>query len=286
MCSIGKQSRTKTASFTLIILTLLSLVVAGCRSAARNDPAAQAAANAEAVAVVEAKLALAGTAWEVAYFFEPAQQVAILPGTRLTTNFLTDRYTGSGGCNWYLGTYAVDTEQIRLNAPATTAIHCADEAVNAQEARFFNIMANTIAYAVEDDQLIAYTSDAQRLATYDPAEPTPFEDTTWGLKFMVSDEDLAPLLPFSEVTAVFADGQVTGAGGCNDYRAPFSREDRALTIGAVDVAETVCSEPAGVMEQEKIFLETLAKVAAVEQVGGMLVLLDAANAPLLLLGAP
>lgn len=286
MCSIGKQSRTKTASFALIILTLLSLVVAGCRSAARNDPAAQAAATAEAVAVVEAKLALAGTAWEVAYFFEPAEQVAVLPGTRLTTNFLADRYAGSAGCNWYLGTYAVDTEQIRLNAPATTAIHCADEAVNAQEARFFNIMANTIAYAVEDDQLIAYTSDAQRLATYNPAEPTPFEDTTWGLKFMVSDEDLAPLLPFSEVTAVFADGQVTGAGGCNSYSAPYTRDGGTMTIGAIEVTNAQCSEPAGVMEQETAFLAGLAQVAAVEQVGGVLTLLDANYAPLMLLGAP
>jgi heat shock protein HslJ len=239
-----------------------------------------------ALAVVEARLALAGTAWEVAYFFEPAERVAVLPGTRLTTNFLADRYAGSGGCNWYLGTYAVDTEQMRLNSPATTVIECADEAVNAQEARFFNIMANTIAYAVEGDQLIAYTSDAQRLATYNPAAPTPFEGTPWSLKFMASGETVAPLLPFTEVTAVFADGQLTGSGGCNDYRAPFTRADRALTFGAVDVAETVCSEPAGVMEQEKIFLETLAEVAAVEQVGGVLTLLDANYAPLMLLGAP
>lgn len=271
---------------TICGIALLALIVAGCRNVARNDPAAQATATAEALAAVEARLQLAGTAWEVAYFFDPAQQVAILPGTRLTTNFLADRYTGSGGCNWYLGTYAVDAEQLRLNAPATTAIHCADAAVNEQEARFFNIMANTIAYTIEGDQLVAFTSDEQRLATYDPAEPTPFEDTSWGLKFMSIDGNVAALLPFTEVTASFSDGQVTGSGGCNDYSAPYTQNGRTLTIGAIAVTTTQCSEPGGVMEQETAFLAALAQVAAVEQVGGVLTLLDTDNTPLILLGAP
>ena len=286
MCRIRKQRHTMLSSLPWLVLVLLTLTVAGCRNVARTDPAAQATATAEALAVVEAKLALAGTAWEVAYFFDPAQQVDVLPGTRLTTNFLTDRYTGAGGCNWYLGTYAVDTEQLRLNSPATTALHCADEAINAQEARFFNIMANTIAYAIEDGQLIAYTSDAQRLATYNPAEPTPFEGTSWSLKFLVSGDDVAPLLPLTKVTAVFADGQVIGSGGCNDYNAPYTRDGRAVTIGAITATKLQCSEPAGVMEQEAAFLAALTQVAAVEQVGGVLIMLDAENAPLMLLGAP
>lgn len=286
MDRIRQQIHRKIALLPLFVLALLTLTVAGCRNVAPNDPAAQATATAEAMAAVEAKLALAGTAWEVAYFFDPAQQVAILPGTRLTTNFLADRYTGSGGCNWYLGTYSVDTEQLRLNSPATTAIHCADEAVNAQEARFFTIMANTIAYAIEGEQLLAFTSDAQRLATYNPAQPTPFEDTPWGLKFMVNSEDIGAVLPFSEVTAVFADGQVTGSGGCNTYSAPYTRDGSNLTIGAIAVTEMQCSEPAGVMEQEAAFLANLAEVAAIEQVGGVLTLLDADDTPLMLLGAP
>lgn len=287
MDRIRKQRDHKTTLLSLFVLALVTLVVAGCRNVTRSDdPAVQATATAEALAAVEARLALAGTAWEVAYFFDPAQQVAVLPGTRLTTNFLADRYTGSGGCNWYLGTYAVDTEQLLLNSPATTAIHCADEAVNEQEARFFNIMANTIAYAIEGEQLLAFTSDAQRLATYNPAQPTPFEDTPWGLKFMVSAEDIAAVLPFTEVTAVFAGGQVTGASGCNTYSASYTRDGTTLTIGSIAVTEMHCSEPAGIMEQEAAFLASLAEVGAFEQVGGVLTLLDADNAPLMLLGAP
>lgn len=286
MRTIRKQRRSTSAARTLLLLMLLTLAVAGCQNAARNDPAAQATATAEALDAAEARLQLAGTAWEVASFFDPSQQVAILPGTRLTTNFLADRYTGSGGCNWYLGTYAVDAEQMRLNSPATTALQCADEAVNEQEARFFNIMANTIAYAMEGEQLLAYTSDEQLLATYNPAEPTPFEATPWGLKFMSSGDNVAPILPFTEVTAIFADGQVTGAGGCNTYSAPYTRDGSNLTIGAIAVTEMQCSEPAGVMEQEAAFLANLAQVAAVDQVGGVLTLLDAESAPLMLLGAP
>ena len=46
------------------------------------------------------------------------------------------------------------------------------------------------------------------------------------------------------------------------------------------------SEPNGIMEQQALFLATLPKVATFEQVGGMLLLIDGENTPVMLLGAP
>src|SRR5690606_17162660 len=117
-----------------LLAVLLALLAAGC--VARNDPEAQATATTEMVAAVEAQRELAGTAWDVAYFFEPDVKVGLVPGTRLTTNFLADRYAGSSGCNWYLCVFSADAGTLLLYPPAQTQVICADEAVNQQEALF------------------------------------------------------------------------------------------------------------------------------------------------------
>ncbi|MFO7635479.1 MAG: META domain-containing protein [Caldilinea sp.] len=284
----GRETQKRgVASFPMLLLVvLLALAVTGCRSVARNDPAAQATATAEAKAAVEASLLLAGTAWDVAYFFEPEQQVAVAPGTRLTTNFLVDRYAGSGGCNWYLGVYAAGESVLRFYAPAETLIICADEAVNEQEALFHSTMANTIEYEIDGEQLIAYTSDRQRLITYDRAAPIPFEGTQWSLKFISTGEDVLPQIPFTEVTAIFDGARVSGSGGCNEYAAVYTLNGKSMTIGVPEAAAAQCSEPDGIMEQEALFLATLPRVATFEQVGGMLLLIDGENTPVMLLGAP
>lgn len=279
------STRVATKSFTFLLAVLLALLAAGC--VARNDPEAQATATAEMVAAVQAQRELAGTAWDVAYFFEPDEQVGLVPGTRLTTNFLADRYAGSSGCNWYLGVFSVDAGTLLLYPPAQTQVICADEAVNQQEALFTSTMANTIAYAFEGDQLVAYTSDNQRLITYNPAEPVPFEGTQWSVKFLAEEDEAISVAPGTEVTARFDAGRLTGSGGCNEYEAAYSADTSgAMTISEIVPGSSVCSEPADVMEQETFFLQTLPTVVAYEQIGGMLLLFDEAGGPAVILGAP
>jgi heat shock protein HslJ len=66
-------------------------------------------------------------------------------------------------------------------------------------------------------------------------------------------------IPGSEVTAVFADGQVTGSAGCNTYRGTY-RSTRAaggntLEIGPLSTTRMMCDEP--LMEQEQLYLAAL-----------------------------
>lgn len=286
MTTPGAPKRTAPSHIVWLLLLATAFYVAGCRSTPRNDPAAQATATAETKAAAESKLLLVGTAWEVAYFFDKDQQVAVLPDTRLTTNFLADRYTGSTGCNWYLGVYAVDTTALLFYAPAQTMVVCADEAVREQEALFLSTMANTIAYELKDGQLIAFTSEQQRLITFEAADPVPFEGTQWLLKFLADDGNAVSVLPASAASAQFEAGRLTGSGGCNGYEAPYTVDGGAMTIGEISAGTSICSEPADLMEQEAYFFEMLRSVVAYEQVGGMLLLYDLAGAPVLVLGAP
>lgn len=281
------QSHSSAARYAvLLVLTLLAATVAGCGGSTRNDPTAQATATAAAQAAIAANLRLAGTAWDVAHFFGPDPQVAVLPDTRLSTIFMGDRYAGFAGCNWYLGVYYVDETALTFESPASTYVVCADEAVNQQESQFFSTMANTIAYAFEGEQLLAYTSEDQLLITYSPAESVPFEGTQWSLKFIAADDDVAAVLPATAVTATFAEERITGSGGCSEYTANYTRDEQAMTISNIQVTQTQCSDPTGIMEQEAVFLQALANVVAFEQAGGMLMLFDASGAPTLLLGTP
>ena len=53
-------------------------------------------------------------------FGGPDEPLPVLPDTRLTVNYLVERYAGSGGCNWYLGVYSTDGSSLRMQTPATT----------------------------------------------------------------------------------------------------------------------------------------------------------------------
>ncbi|MFO7631936.1 MAG: META domain-containing protein, partial [Caldilinea sp.] len=93
-------------------------------------------------------------------------------------------------------------------------------------------------------------------------------------------------VPFTTLTANFDGERVTGSGGCNDYVAAYTQDGKSLTIDTPEASAATCSEPNGIMEQEALFLATLPRVATFEQVGGMLLLIDGENTPVMLLGAP
>jgi hypothetical protein len=76
------------------------------------------------------------------------------------------------------------------------------------------------------------------------------EGTTWLLD---------RILPGSEITAEFADGQVSGSAGCNTYRGTY-RSTRAagrntIEIGPLATTRSMCDEP--LMEQESLYLAAL-----------------------------
>jgi heat shock protein HslJ len=85
--------------------------------------------------------------------------------------------------------------------------------------------------------------------------------TSWVLENLNFDQQ--PVLPDTEITATFADGQVSGWAGCNDYNASVSDESRdggennsqTLTVGPVISTQMACAEP--VMDQELQYLTAL-----------------------------
>ena len=89
----------------------------------------------------------------------------------------------------------------------------------------------------------------------------------------------------SEITAQFADGELTGSSGCNTYSASYQEDDGALTVENLAATDMACDVNEAVMDQEQVYLSVLASVTGHEILGGALALLDASGEPVLLFNA-
>ena len=265
----------------LALLVLLALMLSACLGDSSTPEPAEIQ---EEVQAQVAALELAGTAWQLDYFGGESDNVPAIDGARATVNFLVERYGGGGGCNFFLGVYSTDGSAISMFTPNQTRLVCEEpEGVMEQDATFVSSLLNTVEYGMNGEQLVLYTTGQQPLATLSPAGDVAFEGTTWSLRLMKSGENVLPLLPGTTVTAQFEGEQVSGSSGCNTYNGGATIDGNSMTISENMITTMMaCADPEGIMEQEQEYLTVLATVAGYDQVGGMLLLLDAAGEPVLL----
>jgi len=95
------------------------------------------------------------------------------------------------------------------------------------------------------------------------------EESPWTL---VDLDGTAPL-DQKRPTLNFEAGQISGNTGCNQYGGEFQVEDGAIQIEDLYSTEMACFEPAGVMEQEQMYLELLRSIDRFEIVDDHLVVL-------------
>ena len=106
----------------------------------------------------------------------------------------------------------------------------------------------TAAPVVEDPT----TTTVLATATVSPAEApvTDLNGTSWQLIAYGAPDRPAAVLPNTQVTAEFQDGQISGSAGCNDYSASFSQSGNTLTTDAVASTRRACAEDVGQQEAE------------------------------------
>lgn len=277
----------------LIFVSMFVVLLSACGSnqpeptPAPQEAAAAVEATAEAVEEdIASQLALAMTAWTLEYLGSPEAGVPVLEGTRPTLNYFVDHYAGSGGCNWYVGTYATDGEQLENHPPNQTRLACTEpEGVLSQDDTFIGLLPNTTRYQVEGDRLHLFTVGDQAMATLAPAETVAFEGTEWALRLFSDGEEWYPLLEGGAITARLEGGEISGSSGCNTYAGSYELDAAQITIGPLAVTEMACEEPAGIMEQESGYLEMLSSAVTYRVVGGMMVLGDTSGAAILQFGA-
>jgi heat shock protein HslJ len=84
---------------------------------------------------------------------------------------------------------------------------------------------------------------------------------TWLLQTYGSSGRPAATMPRTELTATFnpGQGQVSGEAGCNRFFATYSRQADSLQVGATGSTRMQCDSPAGVMQQETLYLTLLSQ---------------------------
>jgi heat shock protein HslJ len=120
--------------------------------------------------------------------------------------------------------------------------------------------------------LVAWAALAPVLAG--GAEMTALQGATWRLASVAHADGETRAVPDSvEATATFADGAVSGSGGCNRYTAGYTIDGGNLTIAVGATTMMACPDPQTAVEGP--FLAALGVTAAYRIESGRLTLLNA-----------
>lgn len=91
---------------------------------------------------------------------------------------------------------------------------------------------------------------------------TPTLQGSWRLANMTAPPFPTPMMVTTEITADFANGRVTGSGGCNRYNGSYTTTGNQLKIGPLASTFKAC-EPQ-IMEQESRYLKALQQAVRYE----------------------
>ncbi len=113
-------------------------------------------------------------------------------------------------------------------------------------------------------------------------ERTAISGTTWTLISGLAGQGTWNVLAGTTITATFGeDGQVSGSAGCNNYVAAYQSRTNTLTIGTPATTRMYCAEPAGIMNQETLYLSNLEGAATYAIEGDLLMIHDTTGKTLL-----
>ncbi|MEZ4769616.1 MAG: serine hydrolase [Caldilineales bacterium] len=108
------------------------------------------------------------------------------------------------------------------------------------------------AFALQDGQLVEVPGEAQELVQVSADD---LNGTSWTL---VETNYDTPVSPDAAITLSFADGKITGSGGCNTYISRFilgNDNPFVMTTSPVVATQMACPEP--VLDQETAFFSAL-----------------------------
>ncbi len=110
-----------------------------------------------------------------------------------------------------------------------------------------------------------------------PADVTPVELD--GSQWVLHSIDDSELIKGSHISLYFrGDGSFWGYAGCNIYGGDYSTEaPDILIISGCTMTEMACYSPAGVMEQESVYIDSLCNAAFYHATGEQLEIGSAAN---------
>ena len=106
---------------------------------------------------------LDGTSWEL-YAFRKSSPIE---GTEFTARFEAGQVSGSGGCNQYGGSYAVEGNRLTISELYSTEMACLEpEGLMEQEAYLLEFLGSAVTFSIDAGRLIILRPDGEVL-TFD-----------------------------------------------------------------------------------------------------------------------
>jgi len=210
-------------------------------------------------------LSLAETSWTVERLGDdsgPALQ-------ELTLTFAENgRVSGHDGCNAFRGDATVKNSTIRIGDKLVgTMVACADD-IEARARGYRAALMRATLFRIQNANLELTDADGTVLIGLTPT-PTSLSGTQWdAISYNNGKQAVVSLLNGTSITARFGeDGRITGHAGCNGYFASYKVTGQMIAMGPPASTRKACAEPAGVMEQEMLYLQAL-EMATQYQVSG------------------
>jgi heat shock protein HslJ len=187
--------------------------------------------------------------------------------------------TGTTGCNEYTAAFAATVDEIKINLPVSTMNTSCVPGLSDQEQLYFLALNDAATYRISGNTLVIPYDGGKQELVYEGTQlesaerPTlsALNGTTWFLWYMNN----TPIVPGTSIYGQFtvdqdgASGTLSGSAGCNSYVATFGQD---LGVQATLNAHQVCSQPAGIMEQEGAYINMLSRAFGYWQTGAQLII--------------
>lgn len=205
---------------------------------------------------------LEGVEWRLWQYSGKAGEMSpALEGATVGIEFDGVEMGGTSGCNRFFGRYVLNAEGRLTIDPeiGSTQMACAPEVME-QESRFLALLNQTVRAEREDGEMRLFDESGETLLWFKVAEPLTLENIQWRATGINNGEGgVVTSVSTSASTATFDGGRISGHAGCNRYMGTYRLEGDDIDIEVAAVTEAFCDEPEGMMEQERQFLEALAR---------------------------
>jgi heat shock protein HslJ len=223
------------------------------------------AENVPVVVAPPVELTLSSVPWQWVSTTDPAQGTVNVNDPSRYVILFNDDGTAliQADCNDVQASYTTDGSNISILPGISTMAACPPDSLDSQ---FMAQLSSAVIYFIEGGNLyLDLPADGGTMRFISEGSPPPSEDAPAGAGdgltfFLVSmgpEGDEQELIPGTQITASFANDQVTGNAGCNNYSGTLTPVKDYFTVGPIIVTNQYCAEPAGVMEQEQAYLAAL-----------------------------
>ena len=194
---------------------------------------------------------------------ETGEMASALDQTTVDVTFDGGELGGAAGCNRYFGSYSLgEANQLTLGSEmGSTQMACVPEVMD-QEQQYLALLGRVEMVERIEDHLLLQDAGSATLLKFVAAEPAALESTEWQAAGINNGKGgVVSTATTALSTAVFAGGQLSGMGGCNQFTATYETEGDQITIGPAAATRKLCNEPDGIMDQEQQYFEALGRAS-------------------------